>query len=211
MTHKKPPATFFINCPFDDEYKPLFQSTIFTLIYLGFKPLFSSNTSSDRNRISSIMKLIESSDFSIHDLCRNKPTLPDEPVRFNMPLELGLAMGCRRFGGRKHQRKKLLILDRDAHEYDKYIGDISGQDIESHKEDPQILISKIRHWITRLFPNRVIPFEQQIWFQYNQFKSDLKDTLLKTANGPDSILDLEPVDFMRFTKDWISAFQKKDA
>ncbi len=154
------------------------------------------------------MKLIESSDFSIHDLSRNNPKTLDEPVRFNMPLELGLAMGCRRFGGEKHHRKKLLILDKDVHEYDKYIGDISGQDIESHNDDPQILISKIRHWITRLFPNREIPFEQQIWFHYNQSQSEVKDTVLNSTKAPDSILDLEHIDFIRFTKDWIVALKK---
>jgi hypothetical protein len=154
------------------------------------------------------MKLIETSDFSIHDLCRNRPTSVDEPVRFNMPFELGLAMGCRRFGIGKHKRKKLLILDKDAHEYDKYIGDISGQDIFSHQEDPQILIEKIRNWIARLFPNQVIPFEQQIWNRYIQFRSDLEDTALNTANAPDTILALEHVDFMRFAKNWTSKLHK---
>lgn len=208
MSPKKRTPKFFINCPFDDQYKPLFQFTIFTLIYLDFKPVFSSNMSSDRNRLSSIMNLIASSDFSIHDLSRNQPKSIDEPVRFNMPLELGLAMGCRRFGGRKHQRKKLLILDKDAHEYDKYIGDISGQDIESHHDDPQRLISRIRHWITRLYPKREIPFEQEIWFHYNQFQSEIKETLLNRTNAPASIHDLEHIDFMRFAKDWVSTLKR---
>ena len=157
------------------------------------------------------MRLIESSNYSIHDLSRNKPKFPNDPVRFNMPFELGLAMGCRRYGGKKHMRKKLLILDKDAHEYDKFIGDISGQDIEYHSEDPQMLMQKIRNWIARLFPKGNIPFEQQIWNHYNQFNSDLSDRLQSTAHAPNSILDLEHVDYMRLTQDWVSGLHKKSS
>lgn len=58
-------------------------------------------------------------------------------------------------------RKKLLILDKDAHEYDKFIGDISGQDIEYHSEDPQMLMQKIRNWIARLFPKAIYPLNNR--------------------------------------------------
>jgi len=58
----------FINCPFDNEYFPILQSIIFTIIYLDYNPLISETTNSRVSRLLKIKKLITNSKFSIHDI-----------------------------------------------------------------------------------------------------------------------------------------------
>jgi hypothetical protein len=58
---------------------------------------------------------------SIHDISRTE--VRDQPYqlpRFNMPLELGIFLGAKRF--RRHSsRKRCLILDREPYRYKRFI------------------------------------------------------------------------------------------
>ncbi|MBW8302017.1 MAG: hypothetical protein K0M60_20690, partial [Hydrogenophaga sp.] len=64
--------------------------------------------------------------------------------RFNMPLELGLFLGAKRYGDTVQKRKKCLVLDCERYRYQKFISDIAGQDIDSHEGKVEILIDKVR-------------------------------------------------------------------
>lgn len=196
MAGKQDPHQVFINCPFDEEYRPLFQCLIFTLLFLKLKPVFSVTTSSDQIRIHGIMNLIEKSRFGIHDISRNQASSIGEYARFNLPFELGLAIGCKRFGGRKHQHKRLLILDRDTHSYDQYIGDISGQDIEAHYNETETLIQRVRDWLDRIYPNRQIANSTIIWNSYNQFTES-------EMYKQDKIANQQMSEFRKSAKKWI--------
>ena len=84
----------FINCPLDDEYKPLLQAILFCLIRFGFKPrIATERTDSAESRLEKIKELIRSSKYSIHDLSRCQSSGPREHYRMNMPFELGLDFG----------------------------------------------------------------------------------------------------------------------
>jgi len=72
----------FINCPFDDEYKPLLRPLLFTIVYLGKIPRIASERSdSGENRIDKICELISESHYGIHDLSRLKSENADEFYR----------------------------------------------------------------------------------------------------------------------------------
>ena len=63
----------FVNCPFDEDYKPLLKSLLFTIIYCGFNPRIAlERFDSGEGRLSKIKELIDSSIYSIHDLSRIK-------------------------------------------------------------------------------------------------------------------------------------------
>jgi len=62
-------------------------------------------------RLSKIERIIEDCQYGIHDLSAVALDQTTKLPRFNMPLELGLFLGCRRFGGENHRKKKCLILD----------------------------------------------------------------------------------------------------
>jgi hypothetical protein len=130
----KPPAAkaVFINCPFDDEFKPLLRSMVFAIIASGYYPRCAlDETDGAEVRVSKIAAMIGECDWGIHDLSRVEVGAAGLP-RFNMPMELGLHLGARLLGEARHRRKRALILDAERHRYDAILSDISGQDIEAH-------------------------------------------------------------------------------
>lgn len=98
----------FINCPFDNDFKPLLKALVFELIYLGFSPKLSQTLSSSAIRVNQIKNLIKNCKFGIHDLSRSKAMVAGELPRFNMPYELGLDIGALEYGSRKLKTKRIL-------------------------------------------------------------------------------------------------------
>ena len=90
----------FLNIPYDDAVENLLLAYIAGLSAFGFAPRATLEIPFSRRRLERIISLIESSEYSIHDMSRvqldrNAPRTP----RFNMPFELGLTVGIR---NRKH-------------------------------------------------------------------------------------------------------------
>ena len=109
----KPPASkaVFINCPFDDGFKPIFRAMVFAVIASGYEPRCALDaTDGAEIRVSKIAKMIGECDWGIHDLSRVEVDATGVP-RFNMPMELGLHLGARLFGAGRHRRKRALILE----------------------------------------------------------------------------------------------------
>jgi hypothetical protein len=124
----------FINCPFDDIYTPLFNAIIFTIHDIGFRPRCALEASNaGQVRLDKLYQIISECKYSVHNLSRaqldNKTRLP----RFNMPLELGIDLGCKRFSNGVQNEKVILILDSKPYRYQKFISDITGQDIYAHQ------------------------------------------------------------------------------
>jgi len=98
-------------------------------------------------RFAEIVKLITSCDLSIHDISRVELDRASRLPRFNMPLELGADLGLRLAGPPLQRRRRTLILDAEAHRYDKTLSDISGMDIDAHANDPRQVIRLVRDWL----------------------------------------------------------------
>jgi hypothetical protein len=195
----------FINCPFDNEYKPLLKALVFTVCYLEHKPLISMTMSSSNVRIQQIKNYIRKSKFGIHDISRNKQLSNSELPRFNMPFELGLDIGAAEFGSALLKSKHALILDTERYYFQKVISDISGQDIEEHANDPKILIRKVRNWFSNQ-TDSTIPGPTIIWNAFNQFNADLKTNLTDIYTDED--FEEMPIgDFIKFVNDWTSRFK----
>ena len=138
----------FINCPFEDECRFFFEAIVFAVIQCGFTPRCALEISDGGQvRIEKINDIIEDCRFGIHDICRTELDKAHGLPRFNMPLELGLFLGCQRFGGPPHTKKSCLIFDKDRFRYQKFISDIAGQDIKAHGDDPRQIIKGIRDWL----------------------------------------------------------------
>jgi hypothetical protein len=181
---------------------------VFTILFLELIPLHSVSTSSDQVRVKRIMDLIEKARFSIHDLSRNQFTKMGEYARFNLPFELGLAVGCKRYGGRKFMHNKILILDKELNAYDRYIGDLSGQDIEAHANDAETIIKVVRDWMARIYPKWRIPLSKEIWKSYSQFMEHL-ESKLSLQLYPSLLTEIQMNDFIGFVEDWISEMKNK--
>jgi len=176
-------TNIFINCPFDKEYRPLLKALVFTSIYLGFEPLVSKTVSSGNLRIAEIMKLIEGSMFSIHDISRCEPLKKGELPRFNMPYEMGLDIGCAAYGNPQMRSKRCLILEKIKNRYDTVISDISGQDIKEHNNKPKKVIEKVLEWFTAngAIPVNQVPGLSSTWTKYQDCNAKIELTL--SASG----------------------------
>ncbi len=163
----------FINCPFDTAYLGLFRSIVFAVIHCGFRARCAQEIDdSGQVRIEKIQKIIEACRYGIHDLSRTELDRTSKLPRFNMPLELGLFLGARRFGVSEQRRKNCLILDREQYRYQKFISDISGQDIRAHRRQEKHAIRVTRDWLSAS-SGRAIPGGAHLYRQYRRFKREL--------------------------------------
>lgn len=90
-----------------------------------------------------------------------------------MPLELGLFLGCKRFGVPRQRKKACLILDTERYRYRKFISDIAGQDIHQHDGNPEQAIIEVRNWLCAASKLKKLPGGAAIVRRYSQFRSDL--------------------------------------
>jgi hypothetical protein len=90
-----------------------------------------------------------------------------------MPLELGLFLGARKFGGRAQSRKKALILDSEPYRYHAFISDIAGQDIHAHGGEIQRLIEEVATWLRDEARHPDVPGGRAIAAEYMRFCDDL--------------------------------------
>ena len=164
----------FINCAFDRDYWPLFEAVIFTIVDSGFVPRCAlEEPDSGDARVRRIQRMIKSSQYSVHDISRIELT-PEYP-RFNMPFELGLDLGCRRFGDSQMKRKRCLILDSEQYRYQEFFSDIAGQDIKAHDDSPEIVITQVRNWLKGVSRRTTIPGPQTIRRHFANFSIVLPD------------------------------------
>ena len=98
----------FVNCPFDAEYRPLFRAIVFAIHDCGFAARSALEvTDASQVRIDKISAIIASSKFGLHDISRTELDSATGLPRFNMPLELGLFLGAKRFGTGKQKAEDL--------------------------------------------------------------------------------------------------------
>jgi hypothetical protein len=170
----------FINCPFDYDYAPILKSLIFISIYFQFEPQISKTVSSSHLRINEIMKLIQTSKYSIHDISRCEPLKTGELPRFNMPYEMGLDIGCSIYGTKLERTKQCLILERIKNRYDIVISDISGQDIMEHNNKPKKAIKNVMEWFASCgaVDINIIPGLSNVWAKYLECTAKIEITLI---------------------------------
>jgi hypothetical protein len=167
------PRNVFINCPFDDEYTPIFEAIVFTIQACGFRPMCArSRLNSSEVRLHKILEIIGDCQYSIHDLSRTELDRTSALPRFNMPLELGIDLGCRAYGSR-HEHKSFLIFDRDQFRFQTYVSDIAGQDIANHEDDPNRAIARVRDWLRTEAERTGIPGATAMQSKYANFRSAL--------------------------------------
>lgn len=166
----------FINCPFDPGYGPIFEAIVFCVHFLGFIARCArEEDDASELRLSKIERIIEQCRFGINDLSAVELDSVTRLPRFNMPLELGLFLGCKCFGPRKQSAKRVLVLDSDAWRYRAFISDISGQDIRAHGGDPERAIREVRDWLRIASKRLDIPGGGETVTRYRAFQNELPD------------------------------------
>ena len=166
----------FVNCPFDIGYKPIFDAIVFAIYDLGFVARCArEEDDGGDNRLAKINRIIDESKFGIHDLSAVELDPVTNLPRFNMPLELGLFLGCKAFGPQKQRKKASLILDRDAYRYQAFISDIAGQDIHAHNGHPPQAITEVRNWLRTAAKLPNLPGAAAVVEDYTRFCAELPE------------------------------------
>lgn len=159
----------FINCPFDDQYAPLLHAIVYAIYSAGFFPVSAlSYDNALQNRLSKIEDCIENCRYGVHDISRTQLNDEDLP-RFNMPFELGIFFGAKKFGNKNQKSKNGLVFDHERFRYQKFISDLNGIDIKAHNSDPLLVIRKIRDWLFTASRRTTIPPTASITTSYTNF------------------------------------------
>ena len=163
----------FINCPFDQEYIALRKVLVFTITYFDYIPRISLESSdSGSSRLEKIIGLIQESKYSIHDLSRIQSKSKKEFYRLNMPFELGIDYGLRRFD-HNFNDKKSLIISSNPYKYMKAISDINGVDIKSHNNENIDLIKCLRAWFSETVKLKNLKSSTKIFYDFCDFNAYL--------------------------------------
>jgi hypothetical protein len=165
----------FINCPFDDGYRPLFQAILFAVHACGMVARSALEVENGAEvRIEKIARIISECRHGIHDLSRVEPDPRSGLPRMNMPFELGLFLGAARFGNAGQKRKTCIIFDREKYRYQQFLSDIAGQDIRGHGGSTAELIRAIRNALATTLPDDVSLHSGRLMAErYARFQQDL--------------------------------------
>ena len=179
----------FVNCPFDAEYKPIFNAMVFTVVRSGYRARCALETDdAGENRFAKILKIIGECRYGIHDISRTEvdgdPPLP----RFNMPLELGLWLGAQHLGREDQSAKRSIVFDREQYRYLKYISDIAGQDIHFHNYAVPRVIAELASWLRHLPGGTPAGGGKAILREYEAFDALLPVLSAQRDMSPDELL-----------------------
>ena len=171
----------FVNCPFDVDFKPCFEAMIFTIAACGYKVRCALEDDDGANlRFDKLVQLIRQSQRTIHDLSRvelSKEALP----RFNMPFELGLATGAKRFGNSDQRKKTALIMVREKFALPKYLSDLAGGDQHAHGDKPATVIDIVSRYLHQTPEGLPLPGPSWLANSFALFKDDVLPTMLNAA------------------------------
>lgn len=190
----------FINCPFDAAYGAIFQAIVFAIFACEFRPRSARELEdSAQPRIEKLYAIIEECRYGVHDLSRTELDAVHGLPRFNMPLELGIFLGAKRYGGEPQKAKRALILDVERYRYQRFVSDLAGMDIHEHRGDAVRALCVTRDWLANV-SRRALPSAKSVQRLYERFLDDLP----ALAKALDFELDNIPyVDFERIVAGWL--------
>lgn len=175
MTSPLYETSVFVNCPFDDAYRDLFQALVFAIHDCGYVARCALELQDGSQvRIDKISLIIAECKLGIHDISRTELDADSGLPRFNMPFELGMFVGAKRYGRAEQKRKNGLILDTERYRYQRFISDIAGQDISAHSGDPSRVIRVVRDWLSSATPaSLLLPSGSVIANRFRHFGDEL--------------------------------------
>ncbi|GAB5376359.1 MAG: hypothetical protein AcusKO_28210 [Acuticoccus sp.] len=187
-----------------EDYEPILQAILFCVVYIGLTPrLAKERSDSGESRLDKIRELIESSQYSIHDLSRCQAAQAGEHYRLNMPFELGIDYGCKRYLA-GCEDKRTLILEEQPYRYQAAISDLAGWDIQHHDGNIENAVRKVRHWFATNVTLKAIPSPPRILGAYADFQAWNYERLLNEGWSQDDILEYPTNELLAVMQDWMA-------
>src|SRR5271165_773993 len=140
--------TAFINIPYDERYKDLYLAFIAGLTAFGLDPRATLEVPGGDRRLDRVFELITSCQYSFHGLSRvqldaKSPRTP----RFNMPFELGLALGW--LQTKRNTNHTWFLFEAVKSRVSKSLSDLDGTDPYIHDERPKGLFRELGNALVR--------------------------------------------------------------
>jgi hypothetical protein len=132
-------ASVFLNIPYDEGFEDLYLAYIVGLNQLGLH-VNATLAVPNQGRLGTIIGLIEESEFSIHDLSRIE--LSKGIPRFNMPVELGLALYRSHVTRGRH---RVYVFESKPYRAQRSTGDINGIDPQIHNGTAKGVMAGLRN------------------------------------------------------------------
>jgi hypothetical protein len=193
----------FINCPFDPDFDPVLQAMMFCIVHLGLHPRLSREVNNGAQfRLETIQNLIETSKYSIHDLSRCQARENGEFFRLNMPFELGIDFGCRRFGTAEQHSKAFLILEERNYDYLIALSDLRGVDLHFHDGDYKKAVAKVRNWLAPICGLQNEMGTSGILDRYSDFQGWHYNRQLSNGFSQADIEEYPTVEVLQSMQDW---------
>jgi hypothetical protein len=200
--HESYNDNIFINCPFDNDYKSFLDGIVFTIIRCGFIPRCAfEHDDASVNRIDKLYKLIEECKYGIHDISHIALDVDSGYPRFNMPFELGLFLGAKRFGNNEQKRKNILIFENKKFSSKIYLSDLNGIDPKAHNNNINKLIDQIRNWL--VLSGRRLPGPLVIQKEFAVFTEKILPEIAKLEGL--QLDNLAFKDYCLFVEEWLSS------
>lgn len=139
----------FINCPYDPDYRPTFETIVLATVCCGFipRPALDSDGVSD-SRLDRIYELIRECKYSIHDLSRCYGEGTRNLARFNMPIELGMAIAQNKRGSdSERSQHEYLVLVPDDEPASKFASDLQGLDPKAYDLSQGPPLAEVMSWL----------------------------------------------------------------
>ena len=147
------PKGVFLNVPYDEEFSSLYIAYIVGLCLLGLAPHLASEIPGGDRRLDRIIQLIQSCRYSIHDLSRVEVSVaPTAVPRFNMPLELGMAITWQNLHPSRHT---WFVWESEPYRLQRSASDLNGTDANIHNGTPEGVLSGLRNALRRDRPPSV--------------------------------------------------------
>jgi hypothetical protein len=209
MTVKHYNDSVFINCPFDDKYLELFHAKVFCIFDCGFIARCAlEEEDGGEVRIEKISKIISQCKYGIHDISRTELCRKTKLPRFNMPLELGMFLGAKKYGNTDQRKKVCMITDKEPWRYQIFLSDIAGQDIRIHNGSADESIKLVTTWLRNANPKKSISGGSEIVRRYKEFRSALP-VLCKEAKI--KFKEMTFNDYSQFVVAWLELDRAKTA
>ncbi|MDQ2949757.1 MAG: nucleotide-binding protein [Acidobacteriota bacterium] len=176
----------FLNYPYDKSFEPLLYAIVLTIVSRGFIPRSAREDEGQAElRMTRIARGLMTSKYSIHDLSRYRADASNQLPRFNMPLELGMAVGLyyerRRVtqpNAPRDDEPNWLALVPKNHVHQKYISDLAGFDLGPYDSVWSVIVAVAAWLVQQLDFRKPSPTANTIHKAYPSYRG-LVDKLRK--------------------------------
>jgi hypothetical protein len=180
----------------------MFRAIVFTVFACEFRPRSARELDDGgQTRIEKLYSIIGDCRYGVHDISRTELDPVNHLPRFNMPLELGMFMGARKFGTKEQRLKRVLVLDIEPYRYQRFVSDLAGIDIHAHEGSALNVVRALRDWLTNV-SRRKLPATNKVVALYERFAAELPNIALDKGFDVDA---LPYVDFEFLVVEWLLA------